>query len=213
MIPRRLWRRKRVEITRDMVSPYFDKIEKSKDKDQEKKALEEFAKWLKEHELAVTIKPGNRVGEFGQFNDMVKEILQCLGQEDFLEKKAEILRKTAVAVKERNYIRPDFNYGGPIDIVLACPCFPPVTPWRQFKIKDGSNLSALKDVLFREAMEQYWDHKELADIIQYLSSHFDHRVGEIRRAQAQIKANEKQEKISPELQSFLKLYEKAAGAQ
>jgi hypothetical protein len=115
-----------IDKRREAVYPYFRRLKESRNAVEERKAVEALAAWAKDPQ------DGSRDGYLFRVETTQTEHV-WLSRRDLND----------LAAK-----------GQPVILHIECPCFPPVTPWMEYRFKDPSNLMHLYGVLWEPAPKE-----------------------------------------------------------
>ena len=107
-----------IDARRKAIYPYFERLKESRNAEEERQAVEALAAWAKDPQD----------GEDGY----VFRVATTTTEYGWLSKRD----LNDLAAK-----------GQPVTLHIQCPCFPPVTPWMEYRFKDPSNLKHLFGVL------------------------------------------------------------------
>ncbi|MBC8876887.1 MAG: hypothetical protein H8E44_46255 [Planctomycetes bacterium] len=115
----------RIDARRKAIYPYFERLKESRNAEEERKAVEAMAAWAKDPQD----------GEDGY-----------------------VFRVETTTTEHVWLSKRDLNdmaaKGQPVTLRIECPCFPPVTPWMEYRFKDPSNLKHLFGVLWEPAPKE-----------------------------------------------------------
>jgi hypothetical protein len=108
----------RIDARRKAVYPYLKRLEESRNAEEERKAVEAMAAWARDP------KDGTKGGYLFRVGTTENVWLSSRDLNDLAAK------------------------GQPATLHIECPCFPPVTPWVEYRFKDPSNMKHLVGVLW-----------------------------------------------------------------
>jgi hypothetical protein len=108
----------KIDARRKAIYPYFERLKESRNAEEERKAIEALAAWAKDPE------DGTRDGYVFRVETTEHVWLSSRDLNDLAAK------------------------GQPATLHIECPCFPPVTPWVEYRFKDPSNMKHLVGVLW-----------------------------------------------------------------
>ena len=114
----------RIDARRKAIYPYFERLEKSRNAEEERRAVEALAEWAKDPQDGkdgYLFRVETTEGEYAWLSKRDLNDLAAKGQ--------------------------------PVTLHIACPCFPPVTPWMEYRFKDPSSLKHLLEVLWEPEQE------------------------------------------------------------
>jgi hypothetical protein len=108
----------KIDARRKAVYPYFKRLEESRNAEEERKAIEALAAWAKDPQD---------------------------GTSDGYVFRVETTENVWLTRRDLNDLAAK---GQPATLHIECPCFPPVTPWVEYRFKDPSNVKHLVGVLW-----------------------------------------------------------------